>query len=155
MNNCNLKEALKLKGDKYSDNFLKLSKKRNSISKVLLVPWDMFDGHDSKKGTLYFVCDHSDSFGLSGVGVHRVRCGYFTITCCVSFSNIHYSKIKTEDVTEWFIKNYTEKGKCMFDDNSHDWVKINSHARKCGNCGKHEQREVKTIVNRERKEIWI
>jgi hypothetical protein len=67
---------------------------------------------------------------------------------------VPFRKIKTKDVTEWFIREYKEKGKCLFDNYSHNFVKINSHSRKCKYCNKHESREVKTIIKRERKEIW-
>lgn len=153
MINGKLKESLKLKGNKYSYNFLKLSRKQNNIYKVLLVPWDSISGHKSKKGTLYFSSD-SDSFGLSGMPVHRVRIADFSQSCCISFSSIPFREIKTKDVTDWFINQYMSKGKCMFDDWSHEWVKINSHSRKCSYCNKHESREVRTIIKRERKEIW-
>ncbi len=154
MKNSKLKESLSLKGDKYSDKFNRLSRKQTNISKVLLVPWDFIDGHESEDGTLYFVSDHSDRFGLSGVPVVSVRVGKYQEFCCVSFSGTPYREMETKDVTEWFIKNYKEFGKCLFDDWSHDWIKINSNSRKCKHCNKHESREVKTIIKRERKEIW-
>ena len=154
MDNGKLKEALKLKGDKYSDNFLRLSRKKTGIHSVIRIPWDFIDGLDSNKGTLYFSSEYQDGFGLSGIKVGNVRVGKYQQYCCVSFSNVPFGKMKVKDVTGWFIREYTEKGKCMFDDWSHKWIDINSHSRKCKHCNKHESREVKTIIKRERKEIW-
>ena len=141
-------------GDKYSPRIKTFLKKNKHIDKVYLVMWDWVSGLNSKKGTLYFTSSIYDDDLFSGVEVNRVMCGKYQIYAYTGFSGVPFCNVDHKDVTDWFIKNYKDKGKCLFDDCNHDFIKINSHSRKCKHCGKVEFREVKTVIKRERKEIW-
>lgn len=77
---------------------------------------------------------------------------------CANFDTFSYTGIKqVEDVTEWFIKEYKEKGMCAYNDWRHEWDKneIDSKlpdgaVRKCLHCGKVETLHSKMV----RKTWW-
>lgn len=59
------------------------------------------------------------------------------------------------DVTEWFWSAYQTQGRCIVHgDYAHNWISINSNARKCAYCGKHERRTVATKKITKRVESW-
>lgn len=93
----------------------------------------------------------NDDGWLTGARLNSVICGDFktwafadkTIACC-------------EDVTEWFINEYKEKGMCAYTDWRHEWDTIEHEqtkdgtTRKCIHCGKEETLHSKMV----RKTWW-
>lgn len=67
------------------------------------------------------------------------------------------------DITDWFIKEYTRVGRCIFDRNHNGWwngsdsrfTQINKNARKCNWCGQHHKRKIIKRISINRKECWV
>lgn len=66
------------------------------------------------------------------------------------------------DITEWFWREYTKSGRCVFDrehkslwqgDESR-YTQINRNSRKCNWCGQHQKRSIEKVINITRKEVW-
>lgn len=58
-------------------------------------------------------------------------------------------------ITDWFWKQYINKGRCTFFPSEHLWVQINASSRKCAYCNQHERRSIFTEQIKKRREIWI
>ena len=104
--NIKIKDLKNLKGDKYSINMRKWLKAHNYDQlKCVWIKWDRIDGLNSKKGSHYLIFD--DGFGLSGAELIRIAVDGSKAGGCYIGDIL---KAERKDVTNWFIKNYTEKG---------------------------------------------
>ena len=155
----NFKPKVRGKSDKFSWNLYRLLKdwEGREIS-VVRIGWNTLDGGcDISRGSLYICCDLSVPDWMHGNQIVRVMCEG-PKAANVAFGMMgskpwhHYDR---EDVTEWFFREYADKGRCLLVPNwSHDWIEINVNARKCRHCGKHERREVYTKRTAKRIEAW-
>ncbi|WP_153448763.1 hypothetical protein [Vibrio algicola] len=98
-------------------------------------------------GDLY-IAYKSDEEWLCGAKLIRVACGYFE-----TFASLTPSY---EDVTEWFISEYSQKGMCAYTDMRHEWHQgaheeelEDGETRTCFHCGKTEALKSKMV-----REIW-
>lgn len=57
-------------------------------------------------------------------------------------------------ITDWFWKQYIDKGRCTFFPHEHHWLNINANSRKCAHCLQHQNRQIHTERIKKRTEIW-
>lgn len=101
-------------------------------------------------GVLYIGIN--DDGWITGAELMRVACGDFQTWAFASKETA-----KCEDVTEWFIKEYSGKGMCAYTDMRHSWNKDNDEdrlddgsTRACKYCNKRETLHSKMV----RKTWW-
>lgn len=66
------------------------------------------------------------------------------------------------DITDWFLKNYQQYGRCLFDlkhcgwwaDAEERYTKINKNSMRCNWCGQYLIRKIKTIKTIKREKVW-
>ncbi len=146
-----IRDLEKLKGDKYSRN-LRLWIKKHSCDqlKCLWVKWDNIHGLDSVKGSYYLIFD--DELGLTGAELRRITVDGAKAGGCYIGKILNAER---KDVTDWFIKNYIEKGACLIHDFNHEFVKVTKNSRKCKYCGKFESRSFELKRINKRVESWV
>lgn len=129
-----LYELLKSEFPNSSQNLAEFAKKR-----------DYMKNHNRVlkgcNGDLYI--GMNDDGWLVGAKLIRVACGDFKTWAFASKKTFSF-----EDVTEWFISEYKEKGMCAYTDMRHKWdeyCESGDDFRKCKHCEKVEQRMVKMV----------
>lgn len=154
----NFKPKVRGKSDKFSWNLYRLLKEWEDDVSVIRIGWNFLDGQCSlDRGQLYICRDPKSGDFLSGNEIHQIM-GQGPSKAHVAIgmmSKTPWWKHEWEDVTEWFFREYADKGRCLIVPNwSHEWIEINSNARKCKHCGQHQRREVYTKRKLERVEAW-
>jgi hypothetical protein len=144
-----------LKGDKYSNNLRKWLKKHDyDYMKAIWIKWDCIDGIESKEGSIYLFFS-MDGPGYTGAELKRITTSPNSATgCFIGFGKVSCAEIEQKDVTEWFIKNYIEKGACLIHRFNHDYIQINKNSRKCRHCGDIQTRTIKQQKINKRVECW-
>lgn len=145
-----LKSVLKIRSANYSRNINKLAKSGKFLSqyRVLRIGWEPCHGKcDVKGGTLYF--GFIDDVGLfCGSTVMSAACDNFRSSCIASFSGESIGEVGHDDVTDWFIAEYKEKGMCAYSDVNHAWITgdASQSSRVCGACGLRQVKKSKRVT---------
>lgn len=126
-----LYELLKSEFPNSSENLAKFAKKRDYMKNHNRILKD-------SDGELYIGIN--DDGWLTGAKLMRIACGDFQTW---AFASKETSSC--EDVTEWFISEYSEKGMCAYTDMRHSWIQgvhdkdlKDGEVRTCEYCGKTE-----------------
>jgi hypothetical protein len=142
--------------DKFSWNIYKLLTKYSTADiRVFKIGWNFAEGISTlEKGSLYFVIGDSPWPSTASI-VRSTSVGPKAVVCCVSWSGVPWKRLDKEDVTEWFFREYSRIGRCLFQPEwAHDFTAINRNSRKCKHCGVIQRREVVTKKIIKRESIW-
>ena len=136
--NSELRKLLLTEFEHSSENLRKYAKGKGKDYCVMVIRegWNNIAGDcDIDKGRLLigFFCDVGF---FNGSQLNQVRCKNFKTW---AFMPKNYT-----DVTEWFMKEYAEKGMCFEGDSNHEF-EINHDTRVCKHCCKTQVRKTKMV----------
>lgn len=139
------------KSDFFSWQLYKWIRSKPYHNQVWLGTWNSIEGVNKRHQSLYI--GFMDNFWFHGRQIRNL-CRYGQDLQSYAYGPGHDTQNWECITDEWWSK-YMREGVCaIHGDLVHSWIKINSHARKCAYCGKHEHREVYTQRHYVRKELW-
>lgn len=136
--NSDLRKLLLTEFEHSSKNLQKYAKGKgkNYCVQVVREAWNNIDGHCEMKDGRLLIGFFDDTGYFCGPDLNQVRCGNFNTW---AFMPINY-----EDVTYWFMKEYSEKGMCFDGDSNHEF-EADKDTRTCKHCGKTQTRKTKMV----------
>lgn len=153
------------KSDKYSINLYRFLKKNGHkkifYNKINPIDSEIIEFDPNNINIRQIMIGEKFSNGFTGTRLSKIlsesRDKY------QMFYYIGIEKDDLFDITDWFYKNYKEKGRCIWDSNHNKWllddddrfVRINKHSRKCKYCGKIQFRTIKKQQFTKRYEKWV
>lgn len=165
-----VKPAARGQSDKYSWRLHQHILKAHPYQlEVWIKAWNQLEGHNTDAIKLWHAskampcagllmigamdCDYEDQgLWFHGKSVAQI-CQHGRERHGWAYGPAHYTSEWIE-ITDWFWKQYIDKGRCTFYPAEHHWQQINTNARKCAYCGQHQHRTVRTEHVSKRVEIW-
>lgn len=137
-----LRKLLLTEFEHSSENLRKYAKGKGKDYCVMVIRegWNAVTGEcDINKGRL-LIGFFGDAGFFNGSQLNQVR--------CKNFKTWAFMPKPYVDVTEWFMKEYAEKGMCFEGDFNHEF-NTDGDTRICKHCGKVEKRKSKMV-----KKVW-